>query len=157
MDYKEYKSAGIRKYQNKKINRRYTTVGGTQTQKYSRSVYVYGKYDKSRNVRRIADRHSHHRVRNMIRNSIAKGDLQDHTSLPGSTSRLQRGTSRSWITNYKSSNGHYRRRKTMTDNITVPKPRDPDGNLKPKYASPSSVYSRFDQQKMKWILVKYSQ
>lgn len=147
MDYDISKLAGQRKYQNQKKN----VSKASETK--SRSVYVYGKCDKSRNVRAIADRASHHRIRNIVRNTIARGELHDISSMPPSTSRLQRHTSRSWVTNLKGGNGHYHR-KQVECIVSVPKSRDQDGNIVPTWNGPKH---RFNTRSLTWNITNYNQ
>lgn len=58
---------------------------------YSRSVCNYGKNDKLRGARRRADRHGHHRRRQIFDNSIRDSQkVDEEPSLPDSTSCLQK-------------------------------------------------------------------
>lgn len=55
----------------------------------SRSCYAWSHGDKVRHVRRVADRHSHHRRRNHVRSLQARDALDAHTTpLPSSGKRV---------------------------------------------------------------------
>jgi hypothetical protein len=65
--------------------------------KDGRSKHYYGKIDKLvRGIRRKADRHSHHRRRNAVRNVIAKGNISGTESLPPPSSTKSCGNSYGW-------------------------------------------------------------
>jgi hypothetical protein len=57
----------------------------------SRSGHYYGKQSHVRQLRRRADRHSHHRRRNHVRNQIAQGNLEGTESVPPPSSSKRLG------------------------------------------------------------------
>lgn len=92
------KEAGERRQQGKA--RKGPTMKG-------RSTCAWGKLDKVRKVRRVADRHSHHRRRNHVRSLQARDALDAHTTpLPSSGKRVGdsgNGRGHSWnISNKRS-------------------------------------------------------
>lgn len=156
MDYYASKQFGVNKLKNNKKKNIDKNV--------SRSKYNYGKCDKSRNVRKIADRASHHRIRNIIRNAESKGIL-DLETMPGSTSNLKRcnkksrDASRSWLTNLKTNSvGNKKQGRALTFTETHPKLRDKYGNIVPDLHSYwSYARNRFNIKTLQWSVTEYKQ
>ena len=57
-----------------------------RTSKSGRSRFAWGKMDKVRHVRRVADRHSHHRRRSHVRRMEAHDQLEGLESMPAPSS-----------------------------------------------------------------------
>lgn len=74
------KSHGFTHHNNKFKNKCYDS-------RNSRSHYWWGKQDKVRGLRRKADRNSHHRRRNHIRNIVANKTIDSDTIPPSSSTK----------------------------------------------------------------------
>jgi hypothetical protein len=61
-----------------------------------RSLNWWGSNDKHRGLRRVADRHSHHRRRNHLRNKIASGSLNGIEDCPPPSSTKKKGCADGW-------------------------------------------------------------
>jgi hypothetical protein len=95
MDYETVKKWGKNRFEHHK-----------QTQATGlRSLDWFGSNNKHRGMRQKADRHSHHRRRNHIRNKISSGNLQGIEDVPPPSSSKQRKYESGWshkISNRKS-------------------------------------------------------
>ena len=70
-----------------------------QTSKFCRSKHV--KQNKIRDARRDADRHGHHRRRNVVRSEMAKGKVEGVEDLPVNSSCNQHGNFGLWGSNQR--------------------------------------------------------
>lgn len=95
-EYEQRKSQGEDGWRTKKMN-------GAKCVKNSRSRHYYGKIDKSRKVRKKADRAAHHRRRNQVRNAQSIGlEGPEMLARPSSSKRTGNQYGHSWqISNLK--------------------------------------------------------